>query len=88
MAKIGASQPYLDVRVMTLFSDEAERWINSLKESDFVVKCENDAPGQQVYRSKPELINNKSEEAVRTRGGYHCPHRSSIRLSGEDKISR
>ncbi|KAK3704031.1 hypothetical protein QZH41_006180 [Actinostola sp. cb2023] len=63
-AGIASSQPNTEVRVLTLFQDEAQRWSDSLHKGDFTVSLYRDEKVYAQLQSKPKLVTKKPEEAV------------------------
>ncbi len=55
-AGIAASQPGVEVRVLTIFADEAERWNNIMKENDFTVTCHSKGEEPKKLSNKPTKV--------------------------------
>ncbi|XP_038075217.1 tauropine dehydrogenase-like [Patiria miniata] len=63
-AGIAASNPENEVRVMTLFQDEAERWSKALESSDLVLDYTDKDGKEKQFVSKPGLITKDPKLAV------------------------
>ncbi len=55
-AGIAASQPGVESRVLTIFADEAERWTNAMKESDFTVIVHSRGEEPTKLTTKPTIV--------------------------------
>lgn len=64
-AGIASSQPGTEVRVLSLYQDEAERWSKTMETADLEIMCHRRDQEPQVIRSKPALITKNQEEAAR-----------------------
>lgn len=64
-AGIASSHPETEVRVLSLYQDEAERWSKALQTTDLEITCHRRDQEPSVIRSKPALITKNPEEAVR-----------------------
>ena len=62
---IASSHPGTEVRVLSLYQDEAERWSKTLETTDLEITCHRRDQEPSVIRSKPALITKNPEEAVR-----------------------
>ena len=68
-AGIAAQQPDVDVRVLTLFQDEAERWTNAMKDAPFEVTFNNWETGNnKVFSGKPRIV---SKDPAQVLPGAH-----------------
>nr|BAF36491.1 strombine/alanopine dehydrogenase [Marphysa sanguinea] len=56
LAGIASSNPNADVRVLTLYADEAERWTKAMEGNDFVVTVNNQDKSQTILKNKPRLV--------------------------------
>ena len=64
-AGIASSHPGTEVRVLSLYQDEADRWSKALETTDLEITCHRRDQEPCVIRSKPALITKNPEEAVR-----------------------
>ncbi|KAJ7325715.1 hypothetical protein OS493_029142 [Desmophyllum pertusum] len=64
-AGIASSHPGTEVRVLSLYQDEAERWSKALETADLEITCHRRDQEPSVIRSKPALITKNPEDAVR-----------------------
>ena len=64
-AGIASSHPGTEVRVLSLYQDEAERWSKTMETSDLEIVCHRRDQEPHVIRSKPSLITKNPEEAAR-----------------------
>ena len=65
MAGIAACDPGIEVRVLTLFQDEAERFTNELKKHDFSLLYHHHGKLEEpVTTSKKFMVTKKPEEAI------------------------
>ena len=65
-AGLASSHECLQTSVLTLYSDEAERWSNSLKTNDFTTVIFNPDESKTPIKSKPELITKEPADCVPT----------------------
>lgn len=65
LSGLSASRKNTEVRVLTLFADEAERWTNALKSSDFTVLWTNKDGSKSEIKAKPKIVTKKPEEAIK-----------------------
>nr|BAF36492.1 alanopine dehydrogenase [Marphysa sanguinea] len=56
LAGVAASRPNTEVRVLTLFADEAERWTKAMESSDFVTNIHNHDKSITKLTNKPRLV--------------------------------
>nr|CAH17649.1 strombine dehydrogenase [Sipunculus nudus] len=64
MAGTAASYPGQEVRVMTLFADEAERWSNALKDHDYNITFYSGGKESHRCTNKPKMVTKNPAEAV------------------------
>lgn len=64
MAGLAASRDQTEVRVLTLFQDEAERWTEALKSSDFTVRRTHPDKSVDEVKGKPHLVTKDPSKAV------------------------
>ena len=64
-AGIASSHSGTEVRVLSLYQDEAERWSKIMQTADLEITCHRRDQEPHVIRSKPALITKNPEEAVR-----------------------
>lgn len=64
LSALAASRDNVNVHVMTLFQDEAERWENILKATDLKISVTNNDGSQSEIVSKPTLITKDPAKAV------------------------
>ena len=64
-AGIASLHPETEVRVLSLYQDEAERWSKILETTDLEITCHRRDHEPTVIRSRPSLITKNPEEAVR-----------------------
>ena len=64
-AGIASSHPGTEVRVLSLYQDEAERWSKTMETADLEIVCHRRDQEPHVIKSKPSLITKNPEEAVR-----------------------
>lgn len=53
---LGAADPNTETRVLTLFSDEAERWTNTMKSNDFTVRMKKQGQEVTPVKGKPTVV--------------------------------
>ncbi|XP_041358383.1 opine dehydrogenase-like [Gigantopelta aegis] len=63
---LAASRESLRTSVLTLYSDEAECWANSLKTNDFTTLIFNPDGSKTAIKSKPELVTKEPADCVPT----------------------
>ena len=63
-AGIASSHPGTEVRVLSLYQDEAERWSKTMETADLEITCHRRDQEPHVIKSKPSLITKNPEEAV------------------------
>lgn len=61
---IASSQPNTEVRVLTLFRDEAQRWSDSLQKGDFTVSFYQNGEKCSELKTKPSLVTNDPAKAI------------------------
>ena len=64
-AVIASSHGGTEVRVLSLYQDEAERWSKIMQTADLEITCHRRDQEPSIIRSKPALITKNPEEAVR-----------------------
>lgn len=64
MAGISSSQPNVESRVLTMYSDEAERWTNAMKEGDYTVSIYEKGSVIQQTKSKPSIVTKDPAKCV------------------------
>ena len=64
-AGIASSHPGTEVRVLSLYQDEAERWSKIMQTADLEITCNRRDQEPSIIRSKPALITKNPEKAVR-----------------------
>lgn len=64
-AGIASSKPGTEVRVLSLYQDEAERWSKIMETADLEVTCHRRDQEPHVIKSKPALVTKNPEEAAR-----------------------
>ncbi|XP_076096978.1 octopine dehydrogenase-like isoform X1 [Mytilus galloprovincialis] len=61
---LAASQPDVEVRVLTLHEDDAKLWTKEMKNNDLVVVINNRNGTSREVKAKPEIVTKNPEEAV------------------------
>jgi len=61
---IASSQPSTEVRVLTLFQDEAQRWSDALQKGDFTVSLYKDEKVYAQLKTKPKLVTKQPEQVI------------------------
>ena len=56
LAGLGASRPDTEIRVLTLFADEAERWTQAMEGHDFSVICYAAGVDPVTITGKPTMV--------------------------------
>ena len=56
LAGLGAADPNTEVRVLTLFRDEAERWTKSMETNDFTVHFKIHGKELSALKNKPDVV--------------------------------
>ena len=64
LAAMSAATTNMEVRVMTLFADEAERWAKLLENADISVDVTYNDSSKSTVHGKPKLITNDPAIAV------------------------
>ena len=64
-AGIASSHPGTEVRVLSLYQDEAERWSKIMQTTDLEITCNRRDQDPSIISSKPALITKNPEKAVR-----------------------
>lgn len=64
-AGIASSHPGTEVRVLSLYQDEAERWSKIMQTADLEITCNRRDQDPSIISSKPALITKNPEKAVR-----------------------
>nr|CAH17650.1 alanopine dehydrogenase [Arenicola marina] len=63
-AGIASSKKNVEVRVLTLYSDEAERWTNAMENHDFVVNFDCGGKHNGEIRAKPSMVSKDPAEVA------------------------
>jgi len=56
LAGLGSSHPRVEINVLSLFADEAERWNQAMKDTDFTVTVNAAGKDATTIKTKPRLI--------------------------------
>ncbi|XP_033736610.1 opine dehydrogenase-like [Pecten maximus] len=64
MAALASSRPHVDVRVLTLYADEAERWTQALKEEDMTISITYSEDNIEDVKSRPSLVTKDPAKAA------------------------
>ena len=59
LAGLGASHPDTEVRVLTLFADEAERWTQAMEGHDFSIICHSPGVDPATVTGKPAIVSKR-----------------------------
>lgn len=63
-AGIGSSQPGVEARVLSLYSDEAERWNNAMKHNDFTTTIVVKGKDPIVLKTRPSMVSKDPGEVT------------------------
>lgn len=64
LAALAASRPNVEVRVLTLFQDEAERWTKALEEGNMTLTIQHSQQKTEDVKSRPVLVTKDPAKAV------------------------
>nr|Q8T882.1 RecName: Full=Tauropine dehydrogenase; Short=TaDH; AltName: Full=NAD: tauropine oxidoreductase [Arabella iricolor]BAB86769.1 tauropine dehydrogenase [Arabella iricolor] len=64
LAGIASNQPNMEVRVLTLYADEAERWIKSMETNDFTTIKYATGKDPVHLKTKPKLVTKNPEQGA------------------------
>lgn len=64
-AGVGAAQPGVETRVLTLYADEAERWTGIMNKKGFSVTCKAQGKDPVVHNAKPTIVTKNAADAAR-----------------------
>ncbi|XP_069126052.1 opine dehydrogenase-like isoform X2 [Argopecten irradians] len=64
MAALASSRPHVEVRVLTLYADEADRWTKALEEDDMTISITYSEDHVEDVKSRPSLVTKDPAKAA------------------------